>query len=79
MSIAHAIFYSQQGEDIFVFRNFINQKRMDGIFVELGALDGITYSNIKFFEDNLDFKGVLIEPITHWYNKMVLIRSNSTC
>jgi len=29
--------------------------------VEIGALDGIKYSNTKFFEDNLGWGGVLIE------------------
>jgi hypothetical protein len=67
------IFYSQQGEDIFIYRNFINLKRSDGIFVELGGVDGITYSNTKFFEDELNFKGVLIEP-TKQYDKMIINR-----
>lgn len=66
-------FYSQQGEDIFIYRNFINSKRSDGIFVELGGVDGITYSNTKFFEDELNFKGVLIEP-TKQYDKMIINR-----
>ena len=29
----------------------------------MGALDGITYSNTKFFEDTMGWSGVLIEPI----------------
>jgi len=66
-------FYSQQGEDIFIYRNFINSKRSDGIFVKLGGVDGITYSNTKFFEDELNFKGVLIEP-TKQYDKMIINR-----
>ena len=56
------IFYSQQGEDIFIYRNFINKKTSCGIFVELGAMDGIRFSNTKFFQDELDFSGTLIEP-----------------
>jgi len=45
-------FYSQQGEDIYIYNNFINKICPDGLFVELGAMDGIVYSNTKFFEDN---------------------------
>jgi FkbM family methyltransferase len=72
-------FYSQQGEDFFVYRFFINQKRDDGIFVELGAFDGETYSNTKFFEENLKFKGVLIEPIPNMFKKLIINRQNSIC
>lgn len=68
-------FYSQQGEDIFIYRNFINLKTTDGVFVELGGCDGITYSNTKFFEDEFNFKGVLIEP-TKQYNNMIINRPN---
>ena len=73
MQLTTKTFYSQQGEDIFIYRNFINSKRSDGVFVELGGVDGITYSNTKFFEDELDFKGVLIEP-TKQYDKMIINR-----
>lgn len=71
-------FYSQQGEDIFIYRNFINKKLSDGIFVELGGVDGITYSNTKFFEDELNFKGVLIEPTTQ-FQKLKINRPKCDC
>lgn len=69
-------FYSQQKEDEFVFKNFINQKNKDGVFLEMGALDGITYSNTKFFEDELEFSGVLIEPIRESFEKLKVNRPN---
>jgi FkbM family methyltransferase len=72
------IFYSQQGEDVFIYRNFINKKTTDGIFVELGAMNGLTYSNTKFFEDTLGFTGVLIEP-TEQYHELVKNRPNCIC
>lgn len=54
-------YFSQCGEDQIIhnlfFRNYFN-----GIFLEMGALDGLLYSNTKFFEDNLSWTGVLIEP-----------------
>ena len=31
-------FYSQQKEDEFVFKNFINQKNKDGVFLEMGVI-----------------------------------------
>jgi len=63
-------YYSQQGEDIYIYRNFINKVVPDGIFVELGAMNGVTYSNTKFFEDNLQMTGTLIEP-TNQYIELV--------
>jgi len=64
-------FYSQQGEDLFVFLNFINCVREDGRYLELGALDGVTYSNTKFFQDHLKFTGVLIEPLPNVFESLV--------
>ena len=40
---------------------FLNYK--DGFFVELGANDGIRQSNTFYFEKNLNWNGILIEPI----------------
>ena len=61
------VFYSQQGEDVYIFQNFINKSCPDGIFVELGAMNGITYSNTKFFEDELQMTGTLIEPTCQYH------------
>lgn len=71
-------FYSQQGEDIYVYHNFINKVAPDGIFVELGAMNGVTYSNTKFFEDTLKFSGTLIEP-TEEYQNLVVNRPGCKC
>jgi FkbM family methyltransferase len=59
-------FYSQQGEDIFVYKHFLNQPVTDGVFVEVGAYDGVAGSNTKFFEDVLGYSGLLIEPMTEF-------------
>ena len=69
-------FYSQQGEDIYIYRNFINKERTDGIFVELGAVNGVTFSNTKFFEDTLHFSGTLIEPTKQY---LQLIKNRPKC
>ena len=53
-----------------MFSNFINQKREDGRYLELGGLDGVTYSNTKFFQDYLGFMGVLIEPLSAAYKNL---------
>jgi len=71
-------FFSQQGEDIYVYYNFINKIVPDGIFVELGAMDGVKYSNTKFFEDTLKFTGTLIEP-TNQYDSLIYNRPKCKC
>lgn len=71
-------FYSQQGEDIYIYNNFINNVCTDGIFVELGAMDGICYSNTKFFEDELKMTGTLIEPTNQYYS-LIQNRPNCKC
>lgn len=52
-------FLSQSSEDhhlMIFFKNYCN-----GVYVELGALDGLTYSNTYVFNKGLDWKGILIE------------------
>jgi len=39
----------------------------NGFFIELGANDGLRYSNTLFFEREKNWRGVLIEPITEKY------------
>lgn len=71
-------FYSQQGEDIFVYKFFLNQIVSDGVFVEVGALDGVAGSNTKFFEENLGYSGILIEPQTQYKESILANRTKST-
>lgn len=54
------MFYSQQGEDRFLYERFLNYR--NGTFIELGAMDGVTFSNSLFFENELNWSGILIEP-----------------
>ena len=57
--------------DIHLIRNYINIKNINGIFIELGGFDGITYSNTKLLEDHYGFTGILIEPSPINFNKMI--------
>jgi len=57
---AEAKFYSQSAEDRILYEALFCNKQ-DGIFVELGALDGTRFSNTKFFEETMGWKGALIE------------------
>lgn len=72
------LFFSQQGEDLYLLKNFINKKNSSGIFVEVGALDGITFSNTGFLEQELGFSGVLIEP-SRYFERLSYSRPNCLC
>ncbi|UJR13217.1 hypothetical protein I4U23_000239 [Adineta vaga] len=68
-------YYSQSGEDIMLHKKIFKDKLSKdnpGIFVEIGALDGETYSNTLFFERMFDWRGVLIEA--HPDNARKLLR-----
>jgi FkbM family methyltransferase len=51
-------FRAQHGEDIWIWRHFKSKKM--GFFVEVGAYDGVTFSNTLAFEE-IGWKGILIE------------------
>lgn len=72
------MFYSQCGEDKIVYEKYFKGKK-NGIFLELGAMDGIIYSNTKFFEDTLGWSGVLIEPHSEMFKTLQHNRSRSKC
>lgn len=61
---------SQSHEDIFLNANIFKNKKHD-TYIELGALDGVLYSNTKFFESALNWTGILIEPHP---NKFMLLK-----
>jgi FkbM family methyltransferase len=67
------MFYSQLNEDKLLYDKYLNYE--NGFFIELGAMDGIQYSNTLFFEQNLNWSGVLIEP-TNQYDRLVINRPN---
>ena len=67
-------FFSQVGQDRFLFENFFYGKR-NGVFVDVGAYDGEKFSNSLFFERFLGWRGLCIEPIPSTFAKL---KSNRT-
>jgi FkbM family methyltransferase len=57
--------------------NDIFKNKTNGFFIELGGYDGITQSNTCFFEKELNWSGILIEPSINQYNKCKINRPNS--
>ena len=55
-------YHSEYGQDRWLVENVFGHAR-NGTFVEAGALDGVFHSNSLFFESELDWRGVLVEPI----------------
>lgn len=70
-------FYSQAGQDFFIFHNFFRNKR-DGVFVEIGAYDGVTFSNCMMLEETLGWRGLCIEPLPRQFEKLKAKR-RATC
>lgn len=54
---------SQSDEDKIIYKTYYKNPipYLNGIFVEIGALDGMKYSNSYFFEKSLGWKGLLVE------------------
>ncbi|WP_118135393.1 FkbM family methyltransferase [Oceanicella sp. SM1341] len=57
-------YFSQAGQDEFLDRAVFRRKR-GGVFVEVGAYDGITGSNTAFFEAFRGWSGLLVEAAPH--------------
>jgi FkbM family methyltransferase len=67
------MYCSQQQEDKILFEKYLDYR--DGFFIELGAMNGVEFSNTLFFERELGWNGILIEP-TPQYNQLVINRPN---
>ena len=75
-------FYGQGKVDQFLFEKYsINYK--NGTFIEIGALNGADFSNTFFFEKELNWSGVLIEPGKRNFQELIEFqrrwRPNSIC
>ena len=61
-------FFSQCGQDKWLVSNLLKDKA-DGVFVDIGAHDGRTFSNSLYLE-NLGWTGVAVEPMPHLFEKL---------
>jgi len=66
--------YSQYGQDIYCYNNFF-KKTQHGVFVEIGADDGVDKSNSLFFE-KIGWTGLCIEPSP---SRFKLLSRNRKC
>lgn len=66
-------YFSQKGQDKFLNEELLKGKRK-GFFVEIGAHDGISFSNTYFFEKYLEWKGICIEPNPDIFKQLISYR-----
>lgn len=72
-------FVSQYGQDSVVlnlcFRDDTGEYKHNGVFVDVGAFDGVTISNSWVFERYLNWTGVCVEPLAEPFAKLTRDRS----
>ena len=56
-------------------KKYLNFK--NGKYIELGAYNGLTFSNTKWLENSLGWKGILIEPSLNRYKECIKNRPNN--
>ena len=64
-------YFSQELQDEWVDQ-YLKQKT-NGIFLEVGAVDGVSLSNTLFFERERNWTGLLIEPNRKFYENLVTV------
>jgi FkbM family methyltransferase len=65
-------FKSQHHQDEFII-NYFNGKK-NGVFVDIGAHDGITLSNTYVLEKEYGWAGICVEPMPHQYKALIECR-----
>jgi FkbM family methyltransferase len=61
-------YLSQYKQDKFI--DYLFSKKKNGVFLDIGAYDGITISNTCFFEKERFWKGICIEPMPRIFEKL---------
>lgn len=67
------MFNSQQNQDKFLEDNFFKGFK-NGVFIDVGAHDGVTINNTLYFEKFNNWSGINIEPIKSVYDKLLVNR-----
>lgn len=68
------VYYSQFKQDEYL-NNAIFKNKKNGVFIDIGAYDGVLLSNSYFFEKSLGWHGICIEPMPHVYKQLCENRS----
>lgn len=68
------MYYSQLGQDEFIDNFF--EKKEKGVFVDIGANDGVKLSNTFFLEKERKWNGICVEPLPVEFKKLQENRSS---
>jgi hypothetical protein len=63
--------YAACGQDVLVAALLGNQR--NGVFVDIGANDGVSISNSLYFEERLGWTGLAVEPLPGAYARLCLV------
>jgi FkbM family methyltransferase len=66
---------SQYGQDEFLDKNVFKEKQ-NGVFIDIGAHDGLLLSNTYFFEKFRGWKGICVEPVPSVFEKLARNRTS---
>jgi FkbM family methyltransferase len=69
------MYYSQFQQDQ-ILNNVFFKNNKNGVFVDVGAHDGVSISNSLFFEKELNWTGICVEPIPKVFEKL---KNNRKC
>ena len=69
------MFYSQYEEDVLI-RDFFKNKEK-GVLIDVGAADGIRYSNSRHFITELGWRGTLVEPHPNYFESLRSLYADS--
>tara|TARA_B100000575_G_scaffold294364_2_gene309859 strand:+ start:7804 stop:8463 length:660 start_codon:yes stop_codon:yes gene_type:complete len=70
------MFYSQDNQDKYL-ENCIFKGYKNGLFMDIGAHDGISFNNTLYFEKYNNWTGINVEPIKKVYDKLLINRPNN--
>ena len=73
-SLSRAGFSSQCGQDKWVAEQLFPGLRQ-GVFVDIGAHDGVSFSNTLYLEQQLGWTGLAVEPMPDAFERLSLSRS----
>ena len=69
------MYYAQCGQDKILEENIFKGFK-NGIFIDVGAHDGVSFNNTLYFKKTHNWLGINIEPIKTVYDKLVINRPN---
>lgn len=67
--------HSSHGQDLYIANDLLGHVSQ-GVFVEIGANDGVYLSNTYFFEKARNWSGIAVEPLPEAYKKL---KENRAC